>query len=279
MLSGTAAAAAAAQLNLQSQMLNSPRQKSGLVPGSQFHVGNSAGQPLPGMQAMGLMGSYNLTSSLRLNGALPYTQQRINQGQMRQQLSPQTALTAPQPDATASGTTTPGGSSSQGTEATNQLLGKRKIQDLVTQVDPQGVLDPEVEDLLLEIADDFINSVTAFACNLAKHRKSSTLEPKDLLLHLEKNWQLTIPGFSSEGQKYQKKPLLSDPHKKRLDMIRALKDSSYPETNTDNSKEVMRPGSDTPVGPNPNHMMRPSPTPDHTAPRPMGSQMQQLTRF
>uniref|UniRef100_A0A2P2MXT9 Uncharacterized protein MANES_09G056700 n=1 Tax=Rhizophora mucronata TaxID=61149 RepID=A0A2P2MXT9_RHIMU len=100
-------------------------------------------------------------------------------------------------------------------ESGNRIVGKRSVQELVTQIDPSERLDPEVEEILVDIAEEFVESITAFGCSLAKHRKSDTLEAKDILLHLERNWNMTLPGFSADEIRTYRRPLVNDIHKER----------------------------------------------------------------
>ncbi|WRX24051.1 Transcription initiation factor TFIID subunit 12 domain - like 1 [Theobroma cacao] len=92
-------------------------------------------------------------------------------------------------------------------ESGGRILSKRSVHDLVNQIDPSEKLDPEVEDILVDIAEDFVDSITTFGCSLAKHRKSDTLEAKDILLHLERNWHMTLPGFCGDEIKTYRKPV------------------------------------------------------------------------
>ncbi|XP_022746435.1 transcription initiation factor TFIID subunit 12-like isoform X2 [Durio zibethinus] len=100
-----------------------------------------------------------------------------------------------------------------------RILSKRSIHDLVNQIDPSEKLDPEVEDILVDIAEDFLDNITTFGCSLAKLRKSDTLEAKDILLHLEINWNMTLPGFGGDEIKTYRKPLTNEVHNERLAVV------------------------------------------------------------
>ncbi|OCT94408.1 hypothetical protein XELAEV_18012078mg [Xenopus laevis] len=102
----------------------------------------------------------------------------------------------------------------------NQVLSKKKLHDLVREVDPNEQLDEDVEEMLLQIADDFIESVVSAACQLARHRKSNTLEVKDVQLHLERQWNMWIPGFGSEEIRPYKKACTTEAHKQRMALIK-----------------------------------------------------------
>lgn len=80
----------------------------------------------------------------------------------------------------------------------DKLSNKRKINELIKDLSPpdmDGATDPDVDELISDLIDEFVDNVSKFACKLAKHRKSDHVEIKDLQLHLERNWNIRIPGY------------------------------------------------------------------------------------
>jgi len=80
------------------------------------------------------------------------------------------------------------------------VLSGAKLNDIVKQEESIGnhYLDPDVVDLMLLAAEEFIESVVDSSASLSTHRKpqNPSLEAKDLKLHLSKEWKMTIPGFT-----------------------------------------------------------------------------------
>ncbi|XP_065583487.1 transcription initiation factor TFIID subunit 12-like [Artemia franciscana] len=110
--------------------------------------------------------------------------------------------------------------SSQSASDHGQILSKQKLQELAREVDPTLQLDEELEELILAVADDFIESSVNAACHLAKHRKSNILEAKDLLLHLERNYNMWTPGYGTDELRTFKKAPTAEAHRQRMALIR-----------------------------------------------------------
>lgn len=114
-----------------------------------------------------------------------------------------------------------------------RVLQRESLRQLLSQIVPDERVDPLVEAFLLDVADDFVDSVVAFACKLAAHRKSDTLEVKDIVLHLERAWDMVLPGFETEELREFKPPPEARAHKKRMaDVRRALARAAAAEAET-----------------------------------------------
>ncbi|TRY77278.1 hypothetical protein TCAL_11360 [Tigriopus californicus] len=114
-------------------------------------------------------------------------------------------------------TTTP---SPAGGAPSAQILDKHRLNELVKEVDVHEQLDEDVEDLLLHIADDFIEQTVTASCALARHRKAPAIEVRDVQMVLERNWNMYIPGFGTEDIRQHKRSALNESHKSRMALIR-----------------------------------------------------------
>lgn len=61
------------------------------------------------------------------------------------------------------------------------------MRELVKEVDPNEQLEEDVEDLMLQISDEFVDELVRAACMFAKHRKSNIVEVKDVQVYLGKH--------------------------------------------------------------------------------------------
>ncbi|KAI8866587.1 hypothetical protein GQ42DRAFT_107746, partial [Ramicandelaber brevisporus] len=61
---------------------------------------------------------------------------------------------------------------------------RQRVQHVFASIDPRERAEPEVEDIMTSVAEEFVESIVAFTAQLAKHRGSDRLDPADLRLHL-----------------------------------------------------------------------------------------------
>jgi len=67
-----------------------------------------------------------------------------------------------------------------------------------------------------KVAEEFVDSALLASCQNAKHRKSNTVEAKDVQLYLERTYSMWVPGFGTEDPKQYKKFLTNDALKASL---------------------------------------------------------------
>ncbi|KAL9098003.1 MAG: hypothetical protein Q9163_006246 [Psora crenata] len=112
-----------------------------------------------------------------------------------------------------------------------RVLSKKKLEELVRQVaggtgsegEEGETLTAEVEETLLQVADDFVDQVIVSACKLAKLRNSSTLELRDLQLILERNYNIRVPGFASDEIRAVRKVAPTTGWTQKLSAVQAAK--------------------------------------------------------
>jgi histone H3/H4 len=131
----------------------------------------------------------------------------------------------------------------------SDYLPSSRLNELAQQIDPAIKLMPDAEQarrparpaarsgraptavrgappqVLQDVADDFVENLTVFACELAVHRGGSQLEARDIQLALEKNWNMRLLGVGDHVPELKqiKKTTVTEAHKNRLADVRRSK--------------------------------------------------------
>ena len=70
-----------------------------------------------------------------------------------------------------------------------------RLLELLYEVDVDASIDADAAEIIQHLTNEFIDKVTLQAVKIAKHRKSSEVEYKDLQFVLENVWGMRLPGM------------------------------------------------------------------------------------
>lgn len=106
--------------------------------------------------------------------------------------------------------------------------GPQTVNGLVAEMYPNVRLDRTLEQAVLRMADDFVDEVGSFACQLALHRKDTKLCKRDVELALHKSSaQITLPGSyrsvvlgASVKKLTKRQPSSSNQHQNRMTQLK-----------------------------------------------------------
>jgi transcription initiation factor TFIID subunit 12 len=76
---------------------------------------------------------------------------------------------------------------------------------------------------MLQLADEFVDSVVTSACKLAKLRESTHLEIRDLQVILERNYNIRIPGYASDEVRTVRKLAPAPGWTQKMNAVQAAK--------------------------------------------------------
>jgi len=102
----------------------------------------------------------------------------------------------------------------------NKLFTKKSFEDIVNEIDPNLVIDEDLQEHLMLVMDDFVDEAVSSACTLAAHRESNTLEVKDMKLHLERLHNIYVPGFGGDDSQQKENFKATEAHKQRMALLK-----------------------------------------------------------
>lgn len=81
----------------------------------------------------------------------------------------------------------------------------------------------DIVQIFLSLADDFVDELVSSACKLAKLRGSSSLEVRDLQIVLERQYNIRVPGVSTDEIRTVRRPQPAPGWAHKMSAVQAAK--------------------------------------------------------